>query len=161
VFNKYILEARALPVLSMFQKIKGQCMTRHYTKQKEEAKWTGTVCPKIRKIIEKNVEYSNCCFVDGADDGLFSVGEMCGSTSPVEYVVDLKAKSCSCNRWQQSGIPCPHVLSCARLENMDPLSLVDKCYSIEMHKKAYAHVVYPCKDRSKWERMNGPTILPP
>jgi hypothetical protein len=73
----------------------------------------------------------------------------------------LKTKTCSCNRWQKSGMPCPHVLSCARLENMDPLSLVDKCYSIEMHKKAYAHVVYPCKDRSEWERMNGPTILPP
>ncbi|CAN6356814.1 unnamed protein product [Urochloa humidicola] len=40
VFNKYILEARELPILSMLQRIKGQLMSRHYTKQKEAAeKW--------------------------------------------------------------------------------------------------------------------------
>lgn len=38
IFNKYILEARELPILSMLQKIKGQLMTRHYNKQKEVAK---------------------------------------------------------------------------------------------------------------------------
>jgi len=35
VFNKYILEAREMPILSMLEQIKGQLMTRHYTKQKE------------------------------------------------------------------------------------------------------------------------------
>ena len=34
VFNKYILEARELPILSMLQRIKGQLMTRQYNKQK-------------------------------------------------------------------------------------------------------------------------------
>jgi hypothetical protein len=87
-------------------------MTRHCTKQKEEAKWTGTVCPKIRKIVEKNVEYSNCFFVDGAGDGLFSVEDK-----------DLQLQQVA-KVWNA----CPHVLSCARLEKMDPLSLVDKCY---------------------------------
>ena len=32
VFNKYILEARELPILSMLQKIKSQLMSRHYNK---------------------------------------------------------------------------------------------------------------------------------
>ena len=35
VFNKYILEARELPILSMLERIKNQIMTRHYNKQKE------------------------------------------------------------------------------------------------------------------------------
>ena len=34
VLNKYILEARELPILSMLQRIKGQLMTRQYNKQK-------------------------------------------------------------------------------------------------------------------------------
>lgn len=38
---------------------------------------------------------------------------------------------------------------------------MDKGYSIEMHKKAYANIVHPCKDRTEWEKMNGPIILPP
>jgi hypothetical protein len=32
VFNKYILEARELPIMNMLQKIKGQLMTRFYSK---------------------------------------------------------------------------------------------------------------------------------
>jgi hypothetical protein len=93
-------------------------------------------------------------------DGLFSVAEMHSST-PVDQVVDLNSKTCTCRRWQQSGILCPHVISCAKMDKLDPLTLVDKCYSIEMHKKAYANIVYPCKGKSEWEKMNCPTILPP
>ena len=55
VFNKYILEARELPILSMIQRIMGQLMTRFYNKQKElSEKWPGPVCPKIRKKLLKN-----------------------------------------------------------------------------------------------------------
>jgi hypothetical protein len=82
------------------------------------------------------------------------------NATPTDYIVDLKAKTCSCNKWQKSRIPCPHVLSATRDEGIDPLSLVDRCYSVEMHNKAYGNIVFPCKDKSQWENMNGPDILP-
>src|SRR6185437_7982407 len=49
VFNKYILETREMPILSMLQRIKQQLMTRYYSKQLEAVKFVGTICPKIRK----------------------------------------------------------------------------------------------------------------
>jgi hypothetical protein len=110
--------------------------------------------------VDRNVNFASNCFVDGAGDGLFSVAEMYGAT-PTTYIVDLKTKTCSCQRWQKSGIPCPHVISAIRDERIDPLSLVDKCYSVEMHKRAYANIVYPCKDKTEWQNMTGPDILPP
>ena len=52
VFNKYILDAREMPILSMIMKIKDQLMTRVYNKQKDvHDKWSGPICPKIRKKI--------------------------------------------------------------------------------------------------------------
>jgi len=54
VFNKYILEVRELPILTMLQRIKGQLMTRHYNKEKEMLEqWNDSaiVCPKIRKKV--------------------------------------------------------------------------------------------------------------
>ena len=160
VMNRYILEARELPVLSMLERVKSQLMSRHYTKQKEASTWPGPICPKIKKKLDRNIELSNNVYADGAGDGLFAVGELV-SSQPVEYVVDLKQKTCSCCRWQKTGIPCPHVISCLRHEDIDPITLVDKCYSLEMHNKAYVNIVYPCKDRTEWQRMNGPTIFPP
>ena len=73
VFNKYILEARELPMLSMLQRIKTELMTRHYNKQQEAIeKWEGmSICPKIRKKVAKNAEYANTCYVQPAGKGIF------------------------------------------------------------------------------------------
>ena len=154
------MEARELPVLSMLDRIKGQMMSRNYTKQMEAEKWHGPVCPKIRKKVEKHIELSNNCFVYGAGDGVFGVGEMFSST-PTDYVVDLKNKTCNCKRWEKTGIPCPHAISCMRSCRIDPLTQVDSCYSVEMHKKAYGNIIFPCKDKTEWQKMHGPLILPP
>ncbi|KAM0830950.1 hypothetical protein ACQ4PT_065853 [Festuca glaucescens] len=53
VFNKYILEAREFPVLSMFDRIKKQMMTRHYSKGKEAGVMTGIITPNIKKKLDK------------------------------------------------------------------------------------------------------------
>ena len=79
----------------------------------------------------------------------------------VEYIVDLKTKTCTCCRWQKSGIPCLHVLAVCRQERIDAHTLVDPCYSVAMFKKAYSNIVYPCKDKTEWQKMNGPRIEPP
>jgi hypothetical protein len=75
VFNKYILEARELPILTMLQKIKGQLMTRHYNKQKEVAeKWEGMViCLKIRKKLARHAKMSNTCYALPSGSGIFEV----------------------------------------------------------------------------------------
>ena len=41
VFNRYILDARELPILSMLQRIKGQLMSRHYNKTKRSTREIG------------------------------------------------------------------------------------------------------------------------
>ena len=135
-------------------------MSRHYTKLKEAEAMDGPICPKIQKKLDKNIELSNDCFVDGSGDGLFKVGARFSST-PTDYIVDLKGLTCTCQRWAQTGIPCPHVISCMRHDNDDHVNYVDKCYSVEMYKLAYGNIVYPCKDRSEWEKTGGPPILPP
>ena len=63
VLNNYTLEARELPILSMFEKIKSQLMTRHYSKWKEmENEMTSSFCLKIRKKLARNAEFANVCY---------------------------------------------------------------------------------------------------
>ena len=69
------------------------------------------MCPKIRKRLDKNVEPSATCIVSGAGDGLFQVD----NHSKI-YIVDFQEESCTCNRWDLSGIPCHHVVACCRAE---------------------------------------------
>ena len=47
-------------------------MTRHYNKQMESDKWPGDIFPKIRKKVEKAIEFANTCYVEVSGDDLFS-----------------------------------------------------------------------------------------
>ena len=58
-------------IRSMVDKIKTQLMVRFYNKRKEAENWPASICPKIRKRVEKNIELSATCMVSGAGDGIF------------------------------------------------------------------------------------------
>ena len=116
----------------------------------------GVMCPKIKKLVDKLAELANTCYVYESGDGVFQVVDR-----GTDYIVDWHSKSCSCMRWQKSGVTCIHVIACCRNERVDPLTLVDQCYSVSMFKKAYSNIIYPCKDITEWEKMNGPEINPP
>ena len=76
VFNKYILDAREMPILSMIVRIKDQLMNRMYNKQQNvHNKWPGPICPKIRKKILQNSEWANTCYVSPAGKGVFEVND--------------------------------------------------------------------------------------
>jgi hypothetical protein len=157
VFNKYILDARELPILSMLERIKQQLMTRYYSKQKELAEQMhGPICPKIRKKLLKNVEYSNYCYALPAGHGIFQV-----QSREMQYIVDVTAKQCECRRWQLTGIPCNHAISCLRHERVPPESVLPDCYTTNAFQRAYEFNIWPCTDKSNWEKINGAEIKPP
>jgi hypothetical protein len=49
VFNSYFLEAREMPMLSMFETIFYKIMHRIVSKQKEAESMTDTICPKDKE----------------------------------------------------------------------------------------------------------------
>jgi len=156
VFNKYILEAREMPILSMPQRVKQQLMTRYFSKQKEYEGFVGTICPKIRKKVAKNAEFANVCYALPAGQGIFQVHER-----DKQYIMDIRSKECECRRWQLTGIPCQHTISCLRHERIPQESVVHECYSVQAFQRAYENIILPCKDMETWERVNGPQVLPP
>ena len=127
VFNKYILEARELPILSMFEKIKCQLMTRIVNKQNEmRQKFQGTLCPKIKKKILKRSEWANLCYALPAGQGVFQINER-----ENQYIVELTTQHCDCRRWDLTGIPCNHAIAALRHERIPTESVVPSCYSIQ------------------------------
>ncbi|KAM0827899.1 hypothetical protein ACQ4PT_067889 [Festuca glaucescens] len=132
--------------------------TRMVTKDDESDKWNGKICPKIKKTAEKATELAKSCRVKVAAVDLFHVwsGEY-----EREYNVDLKARTCDCNRWQLSGIPCHHAIACCKAMRKDPDQYVHNCYSIEAYKRAYAYKLVPLRARVFWEKQPGMQIHPP
>jgi len=78
-----------------------------------------------------------------------------------QYTVDLGIRQCDCRRWELTGIPCSHAISCLRIERIPSECMVHECYSTATYLKAYGPKIYPCKDRSMWQKVEGPNVLPP
>jgi hypothetical protein len=69
-----------MPILSMFEKIRCQITNRIYTKQQEATgKWTGTICPKVKKKLDRHIEIAASCMVYPAGGGIFSVNDKYGT----------------------------------------------------------------------------------
>jgi hypothetical protein len=54
-FDGYIIGARELPLLSMFERINAPIIIRNYNKQKEEMKRTCPIFLKFKKRVDKNI----------------------------------------------------------------------------------------------------------
>jgi len=132
-------------------------MTRHYNKQQEIGEdIQGAFCPKIRKKVEKNAEFANICFASPSGQGVFQV-----QIKDYQHIVDINARTCDCRRWQLTGVPCCHAISCLRSERIPPESVFAACYSVHAFRNAYGSNIWPCKDKTEWKNVNGPEVLPP
>lgn len=95
-----ILMARQRPILSMLERIRMYLLQR-FTKQRLAVeKWHSDIGPRISKIVEKNKVLSGENIAQWCGGHLFQVQNMYGSM----YAVDLRNGTCSCRRWDKSGM---------------------------------------------------------
>jgi hypothetical protein len=127
-----------------------------YNKNKESVKWPGPICPKIKKKVEKFAELASICYVTPAGEGIFKV-----DSQGRAYIVDLMTQTCTCRRWDISGIPCHHSIACFRHEKITPEDMVSPWYSIDSFKRAYSNIIRPCRDRREWQKTYGINVDPP
>src|SRR3954468_21265442 len=94
---RYILDARELPIVTSLKKIKDQIIVRFFNKNKEVDEMCGTIFPKIRKKLDKNIDFANNYEANPAAKHLFKVNGLYG-----EYEVHIDKMECSCRAWQLS-----------------------------------------------------------
>ena len=78
------------------------------------------------------------------------------------YIVDMQKKSCTCRRWDLTGLPCPHALVSIH-ENSDKVEdYVNVYYKVETFKNVYSYFINPTNLEDHWpDVMNGGEVLPP
>jgi hypothetical protein len=89
-FNAYIIDARDKPILTCLEWIRRSLIVSIH-ENREKMGYKGPVCPKIQKKLEKIKLHSKHWSATSNGDGEFEVR---GGAS--QFVVDLKARKCSC-----------------------------------------------------------------
>ncbi|MBA0777935.1 hypothetical protein Gotri_005882, partial [Gossypium trilobum] len=114
LLNNNSEEARDKSILTMLEIIKRKVMTRLVSMRKAAKKYPGHLCPRIQKKMSEILVY--------AGNEKYEVD--CGLGN--KHVVDLLNSSCSNKKWDLSGIPCKHAISCMQLlaehvRDMEPI----------------------------------------
>ncbi|PON55829.1 Zinc finger, PMZ-type [Parasponia andersonii] len=76
-------------------------------------------------------------------------------------VVNLIGKSCSCRRWDLTGIPCENVVATIYDEGKHPEDYVDSCYLKSTYIKTYEHVLHGIRKEQYWYKTGLAPLKPP
>ncbi|OMO59015.1 Transposase, MuDR, plant [Corchorus capsularis] len=133
-------------------------MVRIKEKKVEVKKWRGNLGPRVRTVIEKNIEVANKCDVhfNGADSYEIEIGEKI-------FVVSLEHKTCTCGKYTLSGIPCGHAICAIRDSGGDIEDYTSSWYHIDVYMATYENVINPMTGREHWAKAPGEheTLQPP
>ncbi|KAI5392852.1 hypothetical protein KIW84_060135 [Lathyrus oleraceus] len=148
-FNREILEHMKKPIITLLEGIK-HYITKRMASQKELLHgYTGSICPKIQLVIEKNKKQTQGWSPTWHGDDDLSIF---GVTNDIEtYFVYLNKEACSCRKWDLSGITCCHVIACIWNIKKQPKSTFMDTYS---------NIMYPTNGPQLWPIDDLNTMTP-
>ncbi|KAK8943070.1 hypothetical protein KSP39_PZI008986 [Platanthera zijinensis] len=145
-FNNVILKARGKPIVTMFEIIRVILMKRLHTQRDKLVRSGGEICPNIQRILENNKRGVQDYILEWNGLDKFEVKGWRGD----KWTVELGSKSCSCNKWDLSGIPCVHAIACIFFKREKVEDYVDFWYRKNTFLKAYEHMLNPIKGQKEW-----------
>ncbi|KAK2655818.1 hypothetical protein Ddye_008870 [Dipteronia dyeriana] len=156
-FNSTILNARDKPVISMMEMIKNYLMKRLVRKRAELERWKHEIGPKVFKLVEKVKLESNICCPEYCGNHKYQVR----GYGDEQYVVDIQNRTCACNKWQLTGMPCIHGMSALLNSNHGPIQFVHNMYTKETFMKASNPVIHGINGPTMWPNTNEKPVQVP
>ena len=156
VFNRYILDERNKPIVTMLVGIYDKQMARFDEKREglRESSWE--ITPEYGEKLEVMKKFARYCVPLRADVGLWQV-----SSGDHTYEVNLAQRTCSCRKWDLSGLPCNHAVSAIYKSGEYPEDYVSHFYKRDMYHKSYGPVFYPMPQQHAWTKTDTEDIMPP
>lgn len=164
VFNKQLVDARDKPIIHALEYIREYIMKRIVNVLGVIDKSDGPLTPGATKLLESVKKDASKYTVIWNGGDKYQVSGPWGD----QTVVDLKAKDCSCRRWELTGIPCKHAVASiwnATLNGQNvgiPEDWVNPVYRLDTWKSVYSFKVNPVNGMGMWVKTDVPTrLLPP
>ncbi|PON39488.1 Zinc finger, PMZ-type [Parasponia andersonii] len=101
---------------------------------------------KIEKKLEDRIEAAKTLIVQPLNHYEFYVidGDRDGQ-------VNLQTKTCSCRRFDLTGLPYTHALAATLSRRINPYSLYSWYYTVDAWLCLYAETIYPVGNEEKWD----------
>ncbi|XP_074290993.1 uncharacterized protein LOC141617729 [Silene latifolia] len=125
-------------------------------KKQEMESSTHVVCPNVQALLEVEKDKAAECRVAVSTPTVFQVAH-----SIDVLTVDLETRSCTCRKWDLTGIPCFHAV--AAIFDISALAedYVHEMYKREAYWRSYNMSISPCPGQRHWPKVELPLNPPP
>ena len=139
--NSWLAEAREKPILAMFEQIRHQLMKWFMDRRNIDVNINGILVTRVANTIKSLISnYARTYRILAANDDVY---EIFSPQAGKNYVVNIPAKTCTCYRWQKSGIPCAHALSISLSRKEQPETYTQHFYHLDAYRATYANAIFP------------------
>lgn len=155
-FKNAIKQVRDKPILSMMEGLRMYIIQRYVERAKFVTTFKSKICPSICKKldIEKDnaMEYAV----------IYCATQKFEISSPLKsWIVDIGLRTCSCRKWDVTGIPCKHACAAIRKDRSHPEDFISQYFLTETFRQSYAYLINPIPDKSMWIQTEYDDIMPP
>ncbi|KAI3761978.1 hypothetical protein L1987_52401 [Smallanthus sonchifolius] len=145
--NALSVNARKLPIIKLIEFFRESLQKWYYNRRQVGANNQHPLTRYGQGKISKRISKSGSWRVSGIDQNKFEVDD-----GGKKGVVDLGNRTCTCNQWQLSGLPCGHVICVSRYLNQTDCShWALNWFSTEFYRGTYQEIVNPLPDQTEWE----------
>ncbi|KAK2383489.1 hypothetical protein QL285_070935 [Trifolium repens] len=158
-FNRAILEYRDKPIITLLEGIK-HYLTKRIGAQKDlMQRYRGNICPIIQQQLEKTKRVANGWSPTWHHDDDYAIFGVTNGTET--YIVNLVQKTCTCRKWDLTGIPCCHAIACIWHNRKEPEVFVSSYYRKSTFMATYSHIILPTNGPQLWRISKTEAINPP
>ncbi|KAG9440663.1 hypothetical protein H6P81_020828 [Aristolochia fimbriata] len=148
-FNRWILEARELPIIQVIERIHSKLMAEFSERREKSMLWNTVLAPSAEKRMSEAMSCASGYQVLRSDEFEFEV------ISPERSnIVNIGNRSCSCRDWQVYGLPCSHAVAALISCGKDEYEYTEKCFTVAKYRETYSQPIYPVPDKSEWSKAN-------
>ena len=144
------------PILNHMEWMRRYIMQRHHSKRKGELALEGGLLHYVKKQFDWATEAYEGCVVRVTSSTRFEL-----DYKESTCLVELVEKSCTCYRWQLTGIRCHHAFATIIESKGNPKEFVYEYYSKATYAKAYASIIKPMPGPLDWDITQNTQPDPP
>ncbi|XP_060167418.1 uncharacterized protein LOC132598512 isoform X2 [Lycium barbarum] len=156
-FNSVLLHVRDKHIWTMIESIRIYMMSRLQKNRDKMMNRRHKICPKILLKLEQNKDKATECIATKSDQFHYQVEDIYLRL----FSVDLKEKTCSCRRWDLTGIPCNQPIAAIWVKKDEPEMYVHECYTVEKYMKSYNPSILPIVSFEQWPKTGIEPPPPP
>lgn len=155
-FNSTITKARTKAMVPMLETIRRQVMERIARRKIKAKRHQGKVSLYASKILALERENAERCQVATGTHGYFQVDLGIDS-----HRVSLPSSTCTCGKWQISGIPCEHAYGAMMEVGLGAEDYVSNFFSTFLWQENYETSIIPARGPHVWTKFRTSLITAP